>query len=100
MLLLLGRAEVRRRPDVRVLVQRLDSERRPDLELAAVVRLVLARLAFQGVPSGNEETGRTKCHYIFFSEYLLCFWTLIDVEIPEGNADQAQKLVDSQKVSV
>ena len=64
MLLLLGRAEVRRRPDVRrVLVQRLDGERRPDLELAAVVRLVLARLAFQGVPSGNEwKTGRTKCH--------------------------------------
>ena len=55
MLLLLGRAEVRRRPDVgRVLVQRLDGERRPDLELAAVVRLVLARLAFQGVPSGKE----------------------------------------------
>ena len=61
MLLLLGRAEVRRRPDVRVLVQRLDGERRPDLELAAVVRLVLARLAFQGVPSGNEwKTGRAK----------------------------------------
>ena len=67
MLLLLGRAEIRRRPDVRVLVQRLDGERRPDLELAAVVRLVLARLAFQGIPSGNDwKTGRTKCHYIFF----------------------------------
>ena len=33
-------------------------------------------------------------------ECVLRFRPLIDVEITEGNADEAQKLVDSEKVSV
>ena len=37
---------------------------------------------------------------IILEYYSLCFWPFIDVEIAERNADQAQKLVDSEKISV